>query len=171
MQEIIAGVEADTTQLKFELSSVKAILRSKGNLHRLWLCFWTALSSQGIAILFIIFVFNFFNSICWVPLIVTYPLETVTTKQRSLFFALTMLTINASSFVSSFINPIGIQILSWRYYIFQCVFNALLTTIIYFTYAETSGLTIEEIAGIFCGEEQFQNALARPELEKMGVER
>ncbi|KAL1901112.1 hypothetical protein Sste5346_002179 [Sporothrix stenoceras] len=126
MQEIIAGVEADTTQLKFELSSVKAILRSKGNLHRLWLCFWTAL-----------------------------------------ILTATYLKIGEKFFI----NPIGIQILSWRYYIFQCVFNALLTTIIYFTYAETSGLTIEEIAGIFCGEEQFQNALARPELEKMGVER
>lgn len=256
LHEIIAGVEADKTKLKFEWDGIKTILGSKGNRHRLWLCFWTAVGSQcagsnfistylpeildqigmttskektlingissiwcwvcallaalliprvtrrqvflfsmtgmtscfiiwtalsatylrtgeknfGIGVLVMIFIFNFFNSICWIPLVITYPLETVTTKQRSLFFAFTMLTINASSFVASFINPIGIQNLSWRYYIVQCVFNALLTAIIYFTFAETHGLTLEEIAVIFDGEERFRDAIATIELDKAGFE-
>ncbi|CAK7203205.1 hypothetical protein SEUCBS139899_005936 [Sporothrix eucalyptigena] len=130
-------------------------------------CFviWTALAatylktgktSYCIAVLVFIFIFNFFNSICWILLVVIYPLETVTTKQRSLFFAFTMFTINASSFVASFINPIGLENLSWRYYIVQCVFNALLTAIIYFTYAETHGRTLEEIASGKGGVEEIQ---------------
>jgi hypothetical protein len=71
---------------------------------------WTALSaryleqpsrSMGIAIVAMIFLYNLFYCACWLPLVVAYPLETVTTKQRGFFFSWTMFCINASSFVVS----------------------------------------------------------------------
>lgn len=246
MQEILAGLEVDKTEVKFNAEGVKTILGTPGNRLRLWLCFWTAVGSQcagsnfistylpeildqigmtsskqktlingisniwcwlcalaaafviphvkrrhiflfsisgmtvcfiiwtalsatylktgqasfGIGVLVMVFIFNLFNSICWIPLVVAYPLETVTTKQRAVFFAFAMFTINASNFVASYINPIGLQNLSWRYYIVQCVFNGGLLLIIYFTYAETHGLTLEQIATVFDGEEAFANAIA-----------
>ncbi|KAH6972038.1 hypothetical protein BKA56DRAFT_593584, partial [Ilyonectria sp. MPI-CAGE-AT-0026] len=105
-----------------------------------------------------IFVFNIFSAIFWIPLVITYPLETVTTKQRGVFFARTLFCINASSFCISYVNPIGIENMSWRYYIIQCVFDFILLLIIYFTFVETQGLTLEEIATVFDGEETFNNA-------------
>ncbi|PVH72057.1 putative MFS hexose transporter [Cadophora sp. DSE1049] len=127
---------------------------------------WTAFTAQysvdarksyGLVVLAMIFIYNVFTTICWIPLVIAYPLETVTTKQRGIFFALTMLCINTAAFVSSYINPIGLDAIGWRYYIPQCVFNTLFIFIIYFTFVETKGLTLEEIAVLFDGEESFQD--------------
>jgi sugar porter (SP) family MFS transporter len=187
MQEILASLEIDKTQVKLNKDGLKSILASRGNLHRLFISFvtavasqcagsglissylpavldqigfessadktlingviniwswiigvtaamlipkvkrrvvfltstsgmlvtfiiWTALSaryleqpsrSMGIAIVAMIFLYNLFYCACWLPLVVAYPLETVTTKQRGFFFSWTMFCINASSFVVS----------------------------------------------------------------------
>ncbi|CEL11229.1 hypothetical protein ASPCAL14332 [Aspergillus calidoustus] len=246
MQEIIAGVESDKTVMKFNLESMKAIITSKGNLRRLWLCIVTAVGSQtigggftanylplildqigmktekqqtlinacisifnwvvcllsafviprvgrrtiflvsavgvnvtfliwtilterytvsndvnlGIGVLVMIVSGSFFVCICWIPLVIAYPLETVTTKQRSIFFAITMFTINVTAFINSYMSPVGIDNIGWRYYIPSCVWNAILLIIIYFTFVETTGLTLEEIATLFDGDEDFLNTVA-----------
>ncbi|KAH7362365.1 putative MFS hexose transporter [Plectosphaerella cucumerina] len=138
---------------------------------------WTALTATylrdpqpgyGIGVIVIIFLFSIANAACWIPLVVTYPLEVVTTKQRGIFFSWTMLCINASSFVASYLNPVALEAIQWRYYIVQCVFNSLMIAVIYFTFVETTGRTLEEIAGIFDGDETFENAkaVARAGFEK-----
>ncbi|CAG9989291.1 unnamed protein product [Clonostachys byssicola] len=246
LQEILAGLEADKTQIKFNKEGIKTVLGSKGNRHRLWLGFWTAIGSQclgsnfvstylplildqvgmtsskektlinglvniwqwvcavgaafviprvgrrtvfltssigmtvtfivwtaltatylrdpkdgyGIGLIVIIFVFSFFTAICWIPLVIAYPLEVVTTKQRGVFFSWTMFSINASAFVASYLNPVALENIGWRYYIVQCVFNSAFVVLIYFTYVETRGFTLEEIAGIFDGIDDFQHAKA-----------
>ncbi|KAL4861505.1 hypothetical protein BDV12DRAFT_64731 [Aspergillus spectabilis] len=245
MQEIIAGIEADKTILKFsDFQGIKDTFSRKGNLMRLWLCMatavgsqsigggfmasylplildqigmttekektlvnallnifnwcvaflsaliiphlgrrtiflissvgvnvtfiiWTALSARyditeqkslGIAILVMIVAGSFFVCICWIPLVIAYPLETVTTKQRSIYFAITMFTINCTSFITSYIHPIGIENLGWRYYIITAVWNAIMLLVVYFTFVETKGKTLEEIASLFDGDERFINA-------------
>jgi hypothetical protein len=90
-------------------------------------------------------------------LVIAYPLEAVTTKQRSIYFAITMLTINVTAFVTSYLTPIGIGNIGWRYYIPTIIWNALLFLIIYFTFVETKHLTLEEIATLFDGKEDFEN--------------
>lgn len=71
---------------------------------------WTALSGRyieqpsctmGVAVVAMIFLYDLFYRACWLPLVVAYPFEKVTTKQRGLFFSWTMFCINASSFVVS----------------------------------------------------------------------
>lgn len=185
MQEIIASLEIDKTELKFNASGIRSILGSKGNIHRLWLSLLTAVGSQclgstlvsaylpdvldqvgfssskdqtlinglvqissyvcaligaalmpyvprrkvflwdtsamlvlfiiwtafsakyvetgsstyGIGTVVMIFLFNMTYCICWVPLVIVYPLETVTNKQRSVFFAFMYFCINAASFI------------------------------------------------------------------------
>lgn len=129
---------------------------------------WTALTAQyvktgykgyGIGVVVVIFIYNFFVSMCWVPLVIAYPLENVTTKQRAIFFAVTLFSINVSAFCSSYLNPVGLAAIGWRYYIPQCCFNALMIAIIYFTFVETKGLTLEEIAILYDGKEAFQQAV------------
>ncbi|RHZ49047.1 uncharacterized protein CDV56_104993 [Aspergillus thermomutatus] len=101
---------------------------------------------------------SFFTCICWIPLVVAYPLETVTTKQRSIYFAITLLTINVTAFVTSYLTPVGIADIGWRYYMPTAVWNAIMVIIIYFTFIETKGLTLEEIATLFDGDEDFVNS-------------
>ncbi|KAJ6131900.1 hypothetical protein N7471_007115 [Penicillium samsonianum] len=131
---------------------------------------WTVLTSQydaharlpyGIGVLGMIIVNNFFTCICWIPLVVAYPIETVTTKQRSIYFAITILSISETSFVPSYLTPVGIANIGWHYYIPTCLWNVVLVFILYFTFVETRSLTLEEIATLFDGHEDFDsNAIA-----------
>lgn len=235
LQEIIAGVEADKTVMKFSWEAVKTTIGSKGNRYRLWLCIWTAVGSQtigggftasylplildqigmsserdktlinaclnifnwvvaflsafiiprvgrrsiflfsavgvnvtfliwtvlteryiatnhvglGIGVLVMIFAGSFFVVLCWVPLVIAYPLETVTTKQRGVYFAITMFATNVTTFFTTYVTPIGIDRIGWRYYIPSCVWNLVLLLVIYFTFVETTGMTLEEVAVLF----------------------
>lgn len=235
LQEIIAGVEADKTNLKFSVEAVKVTLGTRGNRYRLFLCMvaaigsqtigggftasylplildqiglttehdktlinaclnifnwlvaflsafviprvgrrtiflvsavgvnvtfliWTILSARylqtgavglGIGVLVMIFAGSFFVCICWIPLVIAYPIETVTTKQRGIFFAYTLFTINVTAFFTSYVSPIGLGRIGWRYYIPTCVWNLILLLVIYFTFVETKDLTLEEIAVLF----------------------
>lgn len=244
LEGILAGLEADATQLKFNKEGLKSMLGSKGNLHRLWLGLWCALGSQcgggtfiaaylpqildlvgmtsskdktlinaimqicnwcqcivaafiiprvkrrtlfmfstvgmtaafvvwtalsarytmepekalGTGVIVLIFVYNLFQTICWIPLVVAYPLEVVTTKQRGVFFASTMFFINATSFISSYIAPIGLEALSWKWYLVQIAFNVIIILVIYFTFVETQGMSLEEIAVVFDGREAYELA-------------
>jgi sugar porter (SP) family MFS transporter len=242
MNEIISGVEADKTVMKFNMDSINALIGTKGNRYRLWLCLATAIGSQtigggftanylplildqigmktqkektlinallnifnwlvsflaafiipkigrrtiflisslginvafviwtvlsarysmdgtvglGIGVLVFIIINSFFTCMCWIPLVVAYPLETVTTKQRSVYFGITLFTINVTAFITSYMSPVGIDRLGWRYYIPTCVWNVIMLLIVYFTWVETKGFTLEEIAVLFDGD----NALA-----------
>ncbi|OQD98849.1 hypothetical protein PENSOL_c008G11534 [Penicillium solitum] len=71
---------------------------------------------QGIGIVVVIFITSFFNSICWNPLLIKYTLEIITSKQRGFFFSFVMFTVNASGFCASYLNPVGLESISWRYY-------------------------------------------------------
>ncbi|KAL2830366.1 general substrate transporter [Aspergillus pseudoustus] len=113
---------------------------------------WTALTARymateavglGIGVLVVIVISSFFVCICWIPLAIAYPLETVITKQRSIFFAITLFVINVTAVINSYMSPVGIENIGWRYYIPTCVWNALLFAFIYFTFVETSGMTLE----------------------------
>lgn len=78
-----------------------------------------------------------------------------------------------SSAQIQYINPIGLENISWKYYIIECIFIACLVAIIYFSFVETHGYTLEEIAVLFDGEEAFSNmaAVHANEMEKgRGIE-
>ncbi|KAL3491712.1 putative MFS hexose transporter [Aspergillus germanicus] len=127
---------------------------------------WTILSERyiatnhvglGIGVLVMIFAGSFFVVLCWVPLVIAYPLETVTTKQRGVYFAITMFTINVTAFFTTYVTPIGLANICWRYYLPTCVWNMILLLVIYFTYVETTGMTLEEIAVLFDDEDDIFN--------------
>lgn len=187
MHEILAGLEADNTQLKFNKTGLKTVLGSKANLHRLMICAITAIGSQcmgsslitsylpvildqtgfssthdktmingfyflleyvvslvaaffigraprrafflasttgmlivftvwtalaaiydrtksesiGIGIVSMIFLFDVIYSSCWVSLVIVYPLEVVTTKQRGLFFCWTYIAMSGGAMAVS----------------------------------------------------------------------
>ena len=79
-------------------------------------------------------------------MVVAYPLELATTKQRGFLFSWMFFCLSMSTFIVNYINPIGIQNIAWRYYIITTVFILLVLVVIYFTFVETKGLSLEEIA-------------------------
>lgn len=58
--------------------------------------------------------------------------------------------------------------IGWHYYVLECCFILILIIIIYFSFVETHGNTLEEMAVIFDGEENFANMAATvgAEMEK-----
>ncbi|KAL4875294.1 general substrate transporter [Aspergillus karnatakaensis] len=255
LQEIVAGIESDKTQIKPNKEGIRTILGSRGNLHRLWIAMVTAVGSQcagsslisaylpqildqvgfgtskdktlinglvnivswiagvtaalfiphirrrmvflwsttgmlitfiiwtilsaryietsdkgmGIGVVAMIFIYNIIYCTCWLPLVITYPLETVTTKQRGLFFSWTVFCINGSNFAVAYINPIGLENISWRYYIIQTIFILIVLIAVYFTFVETTGLTLEEVAVVFDGEPEVRKLEKEIEKEKEDV--
>lgn len=78
------------------------------------------------------------------------PPGTLHLKQRSLFFSYTFFCISLFTFIVNYINPVGIANLSWRYYILTIVFTSIVWVLIYFTFVETKGLNLEEVATSKC---------------------
>lgn len=50
---------------------------------------------------------------------------------------------------NTFVNPIALQAISWKYYLVYIVLLVLMTTIVYLFFAETKGLSLEEISKVF----------------------
>lgn len=62
-----------------------------------------------------------------------------------------MISIYGSLVILSFVNPIAIDHLSWRYYIVFCVLLVFILATTWFLFPETKGHSLEEIAEIFDG--------------------
>lgn len=52
---------------------------------------------------------------------------------------------------NSFVNPIAMEALGWKYYLVYVAFLVVISVVIYLFYAETKDHSLEEIADIFEG--------------------
>ncbi len=72
------------------------------------------------------------------------------------------LMVDIALFFNQYINPIALDHLGWKYYIFYCVWLGFELAIVYFFYVETRNTPLEEIAkhfdgpGLDCGRCRFQ---------------
>lgn len=55
-------------------------------------------------------------------------------------------------FFNTFINPIALEEIGWKYYIFYCAWLAIEFVTIYYFYVETKNTPLEEIAKHFDGD-------------------
>ena len=55
-------------------------------------------------------------------------------------------------FFNQYINPIALDHLGWKYYVFYCVWLAIELATVYFFYIETRNTPLEEIAKHFDGD-------------------
>jgi sugar porter (SP) family MFS transporter len=119
---------------------------------------WTIASQQyivnnsitgGRLVLACIFLFQGFYTLAWTNLVVTYPLEIVTYQMRAKTWSFVLLTIQASSIFSGYVNPIGLANISWKFYIYYCVWVAIIFLVVYFFFVETAGPTLEELSYLF----------------------
>ncbi|KAL1634229.1 hypothetical protein SLS58_010773 [Diplodia intermedia] len=148
------GYESQATQ-----TLVNALLQ-------IWM--WTALEatyeketelhgrgSPGVAkgVLALIFLYNFFFSIGWAPLQVTYVVEILPYNLRARGLVLYNLFVALALIFNQYVNPVGVTNSKWRYYVTYDVWLFVELVVVYFLFVETSGKSLEETAAILDGDE------------------
>ncbi|CAH0033885.1 unnamed protein product [Clonostachys rhizophaga] len=115
---------------------------------------WTGVSASyaqhtstaaGTAVVAMIFLYNTMYSIMQ-PLTYVYVTEVFSYVHRAKGVAVLQFFTRGSTAFNSFVNPIGIDSLQWRFYLVYVVWLAVEGLIVYFLYPETKGPTLEEIA-------------------------
>jgi MFS family permease len=100
------------------------------------------------AIVFLFFYNAGFNIACN-PLAYSYPTEILPYSMRTKGLAVMVAIGQALLIVSQYANPVAIAAIGWKYWLFFLGMLLLFLIMVYFTYPETKGLTLEELANLF----------------------
>ncbi|RDW66628.1 hypothetical protein BP5796_09377 [Coleophoma crateriformis] len=111
----------------------------------------TGSAPTGIAVIPCLFVYYAFYDIAFTPILVSYIAEIWTYQLRAKGMAVMQCVTYIAIFFNTFVNPIGLGSIGWKYYIVFAVILVFITINAYFFYPETGGHSLEEIALIFDG--------------------
>ena len=100
------------------------------------------------AIVFLFFYNAGFNIACN-PLAYSYLTEILPYSMRTKGLAVMVAIGQALLIVSQYANPVAIAAIGWKYWLFFLGMLLLFLIMVYFTYPETKGLTLEELANLF----------------------
>ncbi|EED16122.1 sugar transporter, putative [Talaromyces stipitatus ATCC 10500] len=103
----------------------------------------------GIAAIPMIFVYFAGYDIALVPLIISYPCEIWPYAMRARGLTISQISASVFGVAQTFINPIGLQNIGWKFYCVFIVFIAMILVNVYFGYPETKGATLERMALLF----------------------
>ncbi|RHZ56164.1 uncharacterized protein CDV56_107532 [Aspergillus thermomutatus] len=121
-------------------------------------------AATGTAVIPFLFIFFAGYGIALTPLLTAYPCEIWPFRLRSRGLAVTWISTICATFFNTFVNPIALEAISWRYYLVFIAMLLLFGVTAYFLYPETKGYTLEQIAVIFDGPTSRLNDLeAEPE--------
>jgi len=112
----------------------------------------TGAPAAGIAVIVFIFLYSAAYSLAWTPLTVLYPTEIMPYHIRAKGLAVSSLAVNLALFFNSYVNPIGMDNLGYKYYFVYIAWLPVEVLVIYFFYKETKGRTLEELAVVFDGQ-------------------
>jgi len=105
-----------------------------------------AVGGTGIAFLYVFLVVFAF---AWTPLQSLYPSEVLAYNSRAKGLAYLNLMNNAVKVMNTYVPPIAITNSGWKFYILYVVWDAFGVVVIYFTFVETRGWSLEEIEDLF----------------------
>ncbi|KAJ5172134.1 Major facilitator superfamily domain general substrate transporter [Penicillium capsulatum] len=99
------------------------------------------------------FLFTFFAGYCLAltPLLTSYPCEIWPYRLRSRGLTVTWLASICGMFFNTFVNPIALAAIQWRYYFVFMAVLIVFGVIAYLFYPETKGYALEQIAVLFDG--------------------
>ncbi|KAL0944840.1 hexose transporter protein (Lactose permease) [Colletotrichum truncatum] len=128
---------------------------------------WTALAARnqqqeggskglGIGVVVMVFVFYLFYNFAMNPLPIAYLLEVLPYTLRAKGLTAFNLAQFCSGIFNGFVNPVALEALRWRYYIVFVCALLLWLIIIYFTFPETRGMTLEEVSQVFDGNQPLE---------------
>ncbi|KDQ55565.1 hypothetical protein JAAARDRAFT_48515 [Jaapia argillacea MUCL 33604] len=124
--------------------------------------------AAGHAVVAFIFLFYGFFDIAFTPLIVSYTVEILPFHLRAKGFTVFNFAISLSLIFNQYVNPIALQKLGWKYYLVYVCWLTFEAVFVYFYVVETKGLTLEETAAIFDGDDTVAQ-LAGKAAEAAGV--
>ncbi|KAK1920766.1 general substrate transporter [Papiliotrema laurentii] len=107
--------------------------------------------AAGKAVVAMIFIYQFFSNVGWVPLQVLYCIEILPLAIRARGLAVYNLSVSLAGFVNQYLNPVGIQNLGWKYYIVYDVWIFFELVIVFFFFKETQGMSLEGTAALYDG--------------------
>jgi sugar porter (SP) family MFS transporter len=107
----------------------------------------------GRIVLACIFLFQAFYTFAWTNVSVTYMMEVTTYQMRAKTWSLSLLVVQCATIYSSYVNPIGLENIGWKFYIYYDIWVSITFLIIYFTFVETSNWTLEELTFLFEGDQ------------------
>ncbi|KAJ8114437.1 hypothetical protein OPT61_g3684 [Boeremia exigua] len=107
----------------------------------------------GIAVIPFLFIFFAGYDIALTPLLTAYPCEIWPYRLRSHGLTVMWLTAVAVIFFNTFVNPVALEAIGWKYYFVFIVILIVMCFTVYFFYPETKGYTLEHMAVLFDGED------------------
>lgn len=105
-------------------------------------------SAAGAATIFFIFAYFPCYNIGYNALTYTYLVELWPYAERSKGISVFQLLGRLAGFFTTFVNPIGLKSISWKWLITYCCWLAFEIVFVWFLFPETSGRTLEELS--FC---------------------
>ncbi|GAO47195.1 hypothetical protein SAICODRAFT_33384 [Saitoella complicata NRRL Y-17804] len=174
-----AGINLGMQVWNAILSAVGAVCAEKFGRRPLWLTsasgmlgafvVITALSATfaktqshaiGAGVVAFLFVFFGFYDIAFTPLSIAYPIEILPFHLRAKGLSINLTVVFAASFFNQYVNPVAFERLEWKLYFVYVGVLCVVIPVIYFTFPETKGRTLEEIAEVFDGK--------KPQVEEDG---
>ncbi|KAK9452796.1 general substrate transporter [Dipodascopsis uninucleata] len=119
----------------------------------------TGASAPGIAAVVMVWLYNGAFFIACGPLFFSYQVEVLTYTMRARGMMVWGLWVKSLSIFSAYTNPLAMERIGYKWYIFYTAIISLTGVLMYFFIVETKGYTLEEIAILFDGE-PVQEALA-----------
>lgn len=105
--------------------------------------------AAGIANVFFIFLFPACYNVGYNALTYTYLVEVWPYMERSQGIALFQFWGRAAAFFTTFVNPIGLDNIEWKWLIVYCVFLVYEIIFVWYFFPETSNRTLEELTFLF----------------------
>jgi sugar porter (SP) family MFS transporter len=111
----------------------------------------TKVAATGIAEIAFIFIYYIFYNTAWSGLLVGYAVEILPFKLRAKGLTLMFLAVDLALFFNTYVNPVALAKLGWKYYIVYDCWLAFEFFIVYTFYIETRNTPLEEIVKFFDG--------------------
>ncbi|KAH6672370.1 putative lactose permease [Halenospora varia] len=112
----------------------------------------TAAAAAGHAEIFFIFLYYVFYNSAWSGLLVGYAVEILPYRLRAKGLTIMFLAVDLALFFNSYVNPVALGKLGWKYYIVYDVWLFVELLTVYFFYIETRNTPLEEICKHFDGD-------------------
>ncbi|KAJ5762187.1 uncharacterized protein N7511_005569 [Penicillium nucicola] len=123
----------------------------------------TGSTSTGVAVIPFLFIYFAGYDIAMTPLIVAYPVEIWPFRLRSRGIIVTWLTTICAMLFNTFVNPIALSAIGWRYYLVFVAVLVVFAFTVFFAYPETRGFSLEQMAIVFDGDDA---AVSRNPMER-----
>ncbi|KAK9476440.1 general substrate transporter [Lipomyces japonicus] len=122
-------------------------------------------STPNMVVLFVI-IYNAFFGYSWGPIPWLYPPEILPLSVRAKGASLSTASNWAFNFVVGEMTPILQELIAWRMYLLHAFFCLMSFVLVYFTYPETKGVSLEDMDKLF-GDSVAQTPIPRDDLDDL----